>query len=284
VPTQKPTPTPVPKFDGTVTLNENDVQFNGKTPYVIYNKKAQTPRVIVTDRSGRTVAASKYTVTYRTNTNPGTGYADVKMKDTGATASVWFKIYLPPTASTSVQNTETGIKVSWSKVDGAKGYVIYRRAWNLVDSGWTTFERWNNTTQTTWTDTKVYAGTRYQYGVKAYFNDPMDNYNLGIVGPLKTTVRITTRMLNSLTPGSKKLTAKWSGSTVFTGYQVQAATDAKFTKDVKTVTVTNPKTYQTTLSGLKSATLYYVRVRSYHVFEGMTYYGGWSNVLSGRTK
>ena len=162
--------------------------------------------------------------------------------------------------------------------------MIYRRAWNLVDKGWTTFERWNNTTQTTWTDTKVYAGTRYQYGIKAYFNDPMDNYNLGVVGPLKTTVRITTRTLNSVTPGSKKLTAKWSGSTVFTGYQVQVATDAKFTKDVKTVTINKAKTYEATVKGLKAKTTYYVRVRSYHIFEGMTYYGGWSNVKSGKTK
>ena len=274
----------VSAFDGTVTLNPNDVQFNGKTPYVIYNKKAQKPGVIVKDKNGKTLAASKYTVSYRSNVNPGTAYADIKMKDTGATASVWFKIYMPATTSTTVQNVSNGIQISWAKVENAKGYVIYRRAWNLKDAGWTTFERWNNTTQTTWTDTKVYAGTRYQYGIKAYYTDPMDNYNLGIVGPLKTTVRITTRTLNSVTPGSKKLTAKWSGSTVFTGYQVQVATDAKFTKDVKTVTVSKANTYQTAVSGLKAKTHYYVRVRSYHVFDGTTYYGGWSNVLNGKTK
>ena len=206
------------------------------------------------------------------------------MKDTGAKASAWFKIYLPPTTSTTVENVQNGIKISWKKVDNAKGYVIYRRAWNLIDKGWTTFERWNNTTKTTWTDTKVYAGTRYQYGIKAYFSDPMDNYNLGIVGPLKTTVRITTRTLNSVTPGSRKLTVKWSGSSVFTGYEVQVATDAAFTKDVKTVTIKKATTYQTVVKGLKAKTTYYVRVRSYHIFEGMTYYGGWSNVLTGKTK
>ena len=273
-----------PKYDGTVTIDPNDVQFNGKTPYRIYNKAAQKPGVIVKDKNGKTVAASKYTVSYRDNVNPGTAYAEIKMKGTGATASAWFKIYLPPTTSTTVENVQNGIRISWKKVDNAKGYVIYRRAWNLIDKGWTTFERWNNTTKTTWTDTKVYAGTRYQYGIKAYFSDPMDNYNLGIVGPLKTTVRITTRTLNSVTPGSKKLTVKWSGSSVFTGYEVQVATDKNFTKDVKTVTVKKATTYQTVVSGLKAKTTYYVRVRSYHVFEGMTYYGQWSNVLTGKTK
>ena len=273
-----------PTYDGTVELNPNDVKLNGKTPYRVYNGKAQTPRVIVKDKSGKTVAASKYTVTYRNNVNPGTAYADVTMKDTGAVKSVWFKIYLPATTSTTVQNVNDGIQVSWKKVDGAKGYVIYRRAWNLKDKGWTTFERWNNTKSTTWTDKKVYAGTRYQYGVKAYFSDPMDNYNLGIVGPLKTTVRITTRTLSSVTPGSKKLTVKWAGSKLFTGYEVQVATDKNFTKDVKTVTVKKASTFQTVIKGLKKSTTYFVRVRSYHVFEGMTYYGGWSNVLNGKTK
>ena len=108
-----------PKFDGTVTLNPNDVQMNGKTPYVLYNGKAQTPGVIVKDKSGKTLAASKYTVAYRNNTNPGTGYADVTIKSTGAKTSVWFKIYLPATTSTTVENVQNGVRVSWKKVSGA---------------------------------------------------------------------------------------------------------------------------------------------------------------------
>ena len=107
---------PVTVFDGTVTIDPNDVKLNGKTPYRVYDGKAQTPRVIVKDKSGKTIAASKYTVSYRNNTNPGTAYADIKMKDTGATASVWFKIYLPPTVSTSVQNVNNGIQVSWKRL------------------------------------------------------------------------------------------------------------------------------------------------------------------------
>ena len=273
------------KFHGGIEWNKNDVKYKGKVAYVVYNHNAQKPQFIVKDQNGNVIDPTNYTINYIDNIKPGTAYLKlVFKKNFQGTYKQMFKIYLPPTVSTSVQNVNNGIQVSWKKVDGAKGYVIYRRAWNLKDAGWTTFERWNNTTQTTWTDTKVYAGTRYQYGIKAYYTDPMDNYNLGIVGPLKTTVRITTRTLNSVTPGSKKLTAKWSGSTVFTGYQVQVATDAKFTKDVKTVTVSKANTYQTAVSGLKAKTHYYVRVRSYHVFDGTTYYGGWSNVLNGKTK
>ena len=91
-------------------------------------------------------------------------------------------------------------------------------------------------------------------------------------------------LLNSVTGGTKQITAKWSGSSVFTGYQVQIATDKAFTKNVETVKITKANVYQTTVKNLNASTTYYVRVRSYHVFEGMTYYGGWSNVISGKTK
>ena len=75
----------------------------------------------------------------------------------------------------------------------------------------------------------------------------MDNYNLGLVGPLKTTVRITTRKLNSVTAGSRRMTIKWSGSTVFTGYQIQYAEDSAFTKNAAAFKIANPKTYETTV-------------------------------------
>ncbi len=142
---------------------------------------------------------------------------------------------------------------------------------------------------------KVYAGSRYQYGVKAYFAqrvDPVtgatiggnvgDNYNLGLVGPLKTTVRITTRTLKTATAAGKgEIDVEWDASKVFTGYQLQIATNAAFTKEMESFKVDFNSGY---IDELKSNTTYYIRVRSYHEFEGMTYYGEWSNVLSCKVK
>ncbi len=280
----------------SVAIDPNDVQFKGTTPYVVFDGSPAAPGVIVRDKDSNLIPASDYTVSYLENEQPGTGYAVVTMKATGGENRVFFKIYMPPTTTTTVANVTDGVKISWKAVPGAAGYVIYRRAWNLSSSGWTSFERWNNTTATTWTDTKVYAGTRYQYGIKAYFaqrTDPvsgatiggaMDNYNLGMVGPLKTTVRITTRKLISVTPGTKQLTVKWEASSKFTGYQVQYATNASFSAGLKTITISNPKTTQRVIKDLKAKTTYYVRVRSYHVFQSTTYYGGWSNVIYAKTK
>ena len=266
--------------EATAAFSEGAVHYKGETPYVIANGSAQKPAVTVTDESGNAVDPAYYTVTYADNVDPGTGTATVAFRGTDRTLSLWFKIYLPATVTTAVQNVENGIRVSWEPVPGAKGYVIYRRAWNLQSNGWTEFKRWNNTTAATWTDTAVYAGTRYQYGVKAYFDDPMDNFNLGIVGPLKTTVRITTRRLLGVDAGKQQMTVRWSGSKYCTGYQIKYSTDPNFKKDVTAYKVTRPDTYRNTVKDLASGTTYYVTIRSYTVFGGMTYFGEWSNVLS----
>ena len=294
---------PVTVIDGIVVFDPDDVSFRGTTPYVICNGSAQTPRFTVKDADGNVIDPAYYDYEYLENTNGGTAYVNVTFKnDYTGTVQGWFKIYLPATEHTYVENVSNGIKVSWDPVEGAAGYVIYRRAWSSTTNGWTTFARWNNTTDTTYIDGadanhKVYAGTRYQYGIKAYFSrrlDPVtntyiggnvgDNFNLGEGGPLKTTVRITTRTLNSVTAGTKQMTVKWGASSVFTGYQIKYATDANFTKNVKAIKISDPKTAQTVISGLTSGTTYYVTVRSYHEFNGMTYFGEWSNAKSCKVK
>ncbi len=287
----------IPAFlgDGTVGWTDPAIAYKGATPYMVHTGSLLLPAFEVKDANGQVLDPVLYTCEFVNNREPGTATLNVRFVGTENTCSAWFKIYLPATTETKVVNTKGGVKITWTAVEGAKGYVIYRRAWSSTTNGWTDFKRWNNTTETTWTDTQVYAGTRYQYGVKAYFAErenpdgttmggAMDNYNLGMVGPLKTTVRITTRTLNSVTGGTKQITAKWGASKNFTGYQVQVATDEKFTQNRQTFTIDNAQTTSYTVKSLKANTTYYVRVRSYHIFEGTTYYGGWSNVRNAKTK
>ena len=269
------------------------LKFKGTTPYMIWNGAERRAPFVVRDKTtGKVIDGQFYEFRYEQNVNPGTGYLYVRMRGNTEEKRVWFKIYLPPTTSTSVANTAGGIKITWKAVPGAAGYVVYRRAWNKSMTEWSKFDRWNNTTETTWTDTKVYAGTRYQYGVKAYFaqrkdavtgatiGGVFDNYNLGEVGPLKTTVRIKTNKLSSVTAGTGKLTAKWTKIDVCTGYVVQTATNSAFTANKLETKITSPSTVSKAISGLTSGKTYYVRVRGYTEFNGTTYYGEWSNVLT----
>ena len=296
-------------FNGIVKFNEGEVQYKGETAYVIWDHAAgiHEPAFTVYEEDGETVIdPANYDYEYKENTMPGTGYLFVYFKGNYmGKARLNFKIYLPATTETKVENVENGILVTWAPVEDAAGYVIYRRAWSSTTDGWTAFARWDNTTETSYLDGhddahKTFAGTRYQYGVKAYFarrtdpiakaeiggnvNDPSGNFNLGEVGPLKTTVRITTRTLKSVTAGTKQMTVKWAASKNFTGYQIKYSTNANFAKGVKTVKITDAATAQTVIKGLTSGATYYVTIRSYHEFNGMTYYGGWSNVMSCKIK
>ena len=284
--------------DFNITLDSwGGLYYKGTTPYMVWNgAKRNAPFTVREVGTDKEIEPYFYDYHYEENVAAGTGYLFVRMWGNSEVKRVWYKIYLPPTTATTVANTSDGIKISWAAVPGAAGYVVYRRAMNLSMSDWSKFDRWNNTTDTTWTDTKVYAGTRYQYGVKAYFKQRtdavtgktiggvFDNYNLGEVGPLRTTVRIKTNKLSSVTAGTGKLTAKWTKIDVCTGYQVQIATNSSFTTGKQEVKVTSPSTLSKTISGLTSGKTYYVRVRGYNEFNGTTYYGEWTNVLTCKVK
>ena len=83
--------------------------------------------------------------------------------------------------------------------------------------------------------------------------------------------------LVSLTPASKKMTVKWKKqATQTTGYQIQYATDSKFTKNKKTVTVKGASATSKTITGLTGGKKYYVRIRTYKTVGKNKFYSSWS--------
>lgn len=131
--------------------------------------------------------------------------------------------------------------------------------------------------------TVTYAGGRKKVGkykVTIIFNGDYAGMaaRTFTVKPPKTSVK-------SLHAGKKMLTVKWSKQTAqVTGYQVQLATDKKFTKNVRTVTVTKKKLVTKTIKKLKTKKKYYVRVRTYKTvkIDGKKekIYSGWSKAKS----
>ena len=75
----------------------------------------------------------------------------------------------------------------------------------------------------------------------------------------------------------------WAQKGSATGYEVQYATNSKFT-GAKKLDVTNNKTDKMTISKLSANKKYYVKVRSYTLVKGTKYYGEWSAVKSVTTK
>ena len=103
------------------------------------------------------------------------------------------------------------------------------------------------------------------------------------------TIKPKATSISSLKAGSKKFTVKWKKqATQTTGYQVQVATNKKFKKSKKTVTIKKQKTTKATVKKLKAKKKYYVRVRTYKTVKingkSIRIYSGWSKAKTVTTK
>ena len=85
--------------------------------------------------------------------------------------------------------------------------------------------------------------------------------------------------------GAKKaILVTWKKVSGVNGYEIQVATDKKFKKNKKTVTIKKQKTTKTTVKKLKAKKKYYVRVRTYKMVNGKKVYSSWSKAKSVKTK
>ena len=91
--------------------------------------------------------------------------------------------------------------------------------------------------------------------------------------------------ISKLKSGKKSITITWKQQTADTkGYEIQYATDKKFTKDAKTIKVNKSKTTSKTIKKLKSGKKYFVRIRTYNKKSGKKVYSSWSKVKSIKVK
>ena len=82
----------------------------------------------------------------------------------------------------------------------------------------------------------------------------------------------------------KKMTVKWSKQSGVTGYEILYATNSKFTKGKKTVTVKGASSKSKTIKSLKSKKTYYVKVRAYKTIDGKKVYGSYSKTKKVKVK
>ena len=94
--------------------------------------------------------------------------------------------------------------------------------------------------------------------------------------PAKTKVQ-------KISTGKKSITAQWKKVVGVSAYQVQIATNKKFSKNKKTFKVSKKST-KVKIKKLKAKKVYYVRVRSYKKVNGKKVYSKWSTVRKVKTK
>ena len=172
----------------------------------------------------------------------------------------------PKLSKLTVSNNS--ITFTWKKVSGASGYQIYRK----TDSGkWTPIK---TTKGTSYKDTKVKAGYKYTYTVKAYKTvkrkKTYSSYNKkGLSGKLTTVI--------SLSLKSHKAVINWKKTTGAVGYYIYRSTSAngKFSK-IKAVARGNTLKY--TDKSVKKNKKYYYKVVPYGKIKGKKLTGTYSAV------
>ena len=156
--------------------------------------------------------------------------------------------------------------------------------------------------------TKTYTGKNITQSVKVKYNGKTlksgtdytvsysSNKNVGTAtvkitgkgqygGTVSKTFKINPakQKIQKLTAKSKAFFIDWAQKGSATGYEVQYATNSKFT-GAKKLDVANNKTDKMTISKLLANKKHYVKVRSYTLVKGTKYYGEWSAVKSVTTK
>lgn len=101
--------------------------------------------------------------------------------------------------------------------------------------------------------------------------------------PRGTSIKKLKRSSRAVKVTWKRQKAKMSKSRI-TGYQIMLATNKKFTKGKKLVTVKGYKKTSKKVRRLKGSKKYYVKIRTYKTVGGVKYYSPWSKVRTVKTK
>lgn len=102
----------------------------------------------------------------------------------------------------------------------------------------------------------------------------------------KITIKVIPKKasIKSVTsPGKKKIKITWSKNSTVTGYQIYLSTRKDFKKNVVSRSY-GKSTGTKTLSGWKSKTTYYIKIRSYKTVGKTKCYGAWSSIKSVKVK
>ena len=227
-----------------------------------YDGKAKKPGVTV-KLNGKTLKnGTDYTVSYSNNTKVGTAKVTITGKGnyTGSVSKTY-----------SIKNNFKKATVSGISTKAFTGK-------NITQS---ITVKYNGKTLKNGTDYTVSYSNNKKIGIATVKIAGKGSYT----GTITKTFKINPakQEIQKLTAKSKAFFVDWAQKGSATGYEIQYATNSKFTS-AKKVTITNNKTDKTTVSKLSGKKKYYVRVRSYTTVKGTKYYGAWSASKSVTTK
>ena len=236
--------------NGLITLSETSYVYDGT-----YKKPAATVTF-----GGKVLQEGKdYTISYRNNLNVGvTTVIATGMGDYTGYTSKNFTITKRAMAGGTV-SVASSVSFTGSNITPS---VTVKVAGRTLTSGTDYTVSYSNNKNVGTSNVYVYGKGNYSGSLSAKFD----------IVPAKQQIQVLeTRYKGFFVDFVQKGSA--------TGYEVQYGTKSDFS-DASTYRSTTNKTDKMTVLGLGASKTYYVRVRSYTVKGGKTYYGNWSDAKS----
>ncbi|PSL40772.1 subtilase family protein [Planomicrobium soli] len=166
-------------------------------------------------------------------------------------------------------------KISWSKVSGASGYVLYRATSKA--GTYSNIKTVESGSLLSYYDTSLATGTTYYYKVRAYrtVNGKKHYSPYSSAVSIKPTISAVSS-IKAATAGYNKNKVSWSKVAGASGYVVYQSTSRNGTySNVKTV---GSSTLSFTRTGLTTGKTYYYKVRAYRTVNGKKHFGPYSSI------
>lgn len=167
-----------------------------------------------------------------------------------------------PEGLSSAMNTSSSNTITWKSMNGVSGYSVYQ--WiGTSDS----YKKLGDTAYPYYTNSGKSSGTMYTYRVKAYYvSDNVMQYS-------KPAQEVTCTLPENVTVTTAKrsgsnISLAWNKVSKATGYEIYVKSGSSWKK----LTTSSGKSYTAkNLSGTKT-----FRIRAYRKYNGVNYYGGYT--------
>ncbi|MCC8182436.1 MAG: hypothetical protein LIO45_05620 [Clostridiales bacterium] len=179
------------------------------------------------------------------------------------TASVY---YLAAPTLGAHYTDNSGLHIVWSKMTGATGYRVFRRA--STSGGWTTIATITSGSTTSYLDTGAKAGDTYYYTVRAYYGSSIsasksyeDGYWSSYYTPDAAVTYYGTPTV-TVSAASTGVKVTWTVDSAATGYRIFRKVSGGSWTIVENLTSGTTSSYTDT--GATSGKTYYYTVRAYY--------------------
>lgn len=164
-----------------------------------------------------------------------------------------------------LSNAATGVNVSWSKVDGAGGYYVYRKT---ASTGWKKLESLSDSA-VSYLDTTIQndSGTTYYYTVRAHNGSALSSYTT------TCSILYLAQPEVTLSMASEGVSVSWNEVEGATGYRIYRKTAGSSWTSLAAITDGTTLRYTDTSIRNASGTIYFYTVRAYRGAVQSTYDG-----------